>query len=241
MKILNIEETIKEILIEQRILDDIHAKYVGDGDRKIPEKVYKQIVDVSDKKVPYIVWLVKLVVLGIIKTEDIYKYDNYLKIFTEYKRLYKEKDINKYVTKPDLDYFLRTTISIRDRDIEVSGDNVNKSNYVTVSDIKKLENVGIIYHGMSEGYQVFEVPNEVKDSQDAWKVYSNVLGRCAGRKDGEGIDICTIASFDNFRDYLKKYSGSSYFVLFNLGDKQSPYQFHYESGQFMDKNDNMVI
>lgn len=236
---MKIQDTIKEILLEQRILDDIRAKYVGDGDKKIPEKVYQDIVRISENKVAYIVWLVKMSANGIIKIEDLYKYDEYLKIFTKYKNLYKEKDINKYNSSEDLNYFLRTTIGIREKD--VVADDAQKNNYVSVNDIKKLNDVGILYHGMSEGYQVFEVPNSVKDSKEAWKVYSNILGKCAGRDSGAKIDICTIASFEHFQVYLERYPESSYFVMFNLSDKQSPYQFHYESGQYMDKNDNKII
>lgn len=231
-------DTINEIILEQRILDNIRDRYVGDGEGKIPEDIYNRIVTVAENKVSYIVWLVKMVALGNIKSEDVYKFKGYLVIFNRFKHLYKEKDISRYVTKSDVDYFKENTISIRDRDIEVGG---GDTNYVSLTDMKKLEDVGIKYHGISEGYQVFEVPNDLKDDRNAWKVYSNVLGRCAGRKSGEGIDLCTIASFSNFSNYLYDHPGSSYFVLFNLGDKQSPYQFHYESGQFMDKNDTMVI
>lgn len=236
---MKIQDTIKEILLEQRILDDIRAKYVGDGDKKIPEKVYQDIVRITENKVPYIVWLVKMSANGIIKIEDLYKYDEYLKIFTKYKNLYKEKDISRYNTSEDLNYFLKTTIGIREKDVVTDGD--QKNNYVSVNDIKKLNDVGILYHGMSEGYQVFEVPNSLKNSKEAWKVYSNILGKCAGRDEGAKIDLCTIASFENFRNYLEKFPESSYFVLFNLSDKQSPYQFHYESEQFMDKNDSNII
>jgi hypothetical protein len=238
---VNILETFVDILVEQRILDDIKSKYVGDGEKQISPDTYNEIVDVSGNKVPYIVWLVKMVMGGNILIEDLYKYDDYLKIFTRYKHLYKEKDINKYVSRDDLKYFLQTTIGIREKDVNVSSSEDTSKNYVNVSEIKKLEDVGIKYLGMSEGYQVFEVPNELKDSEEAWTRYRDILGRCAGRDRGAKIDICTIASNNHFRNYLEDYPGSSYFVMFNLSDPKSPYQFHYESSQFMDKNDNNVL
>jgi hypothetical protein len=195
---MKFEETIKEILLEQRILDDIRQKYIGDG--KIPESVYNDIVRITDNKIPYIVWLVKMSANKIIKIEDLYKYEDYLKIFTKYKTLYRENDINKYVTKQDLNYFLDTTISIMDKDVVGNKDN-KKENYVSVFDLKKLNDVGIIYHGISEGYQVFEIPNSLKDSEDAYNVYKSVLAKCGGRKEGAKIHICTMANYEHFNDY----------------------------------------
>jgi hypothetical protein len=49
-----------------------------------------------------------------------------------------------------------------------------------------------------------------------------------------------MAGFDSFREYLNNSPGSSYYVFYNLGDPKSPYQFHYESSQFMDKNDDNI-
>lgn len=47
-----------------------------------------------------------------------------------------------------------------------------------------------------------------------------------------------MASQKHFDDYL---SSGPYYVFFNLNDPKSPYQFHYESNQFMDKNDIDII
>ena len=82
---------------------------------------------------------------------------------------------------------------------------------------------------------------ECAGNEEAHKVYKNILGRCKGREEGASIDICTMANFDHFNDYLNNDPGSSYFVMYNLSDPQSPYQFHYESNQFMDKNDNQIL
>jgi hypothetical protein len=134
-------------------------------------------------------------------------------------------------------------VEIREKDVtsDIKTDEFNKDNYVSVGDIQKLSEVGIKYYGMADGYQVFEVPNEAKDNPEAKKRYREILGRCAGRDKGAKISICTMSSGNYFENYLTNYPDSSYFVMFNLGDKNSPYQFHYESGQFMDKNDTDVI
>jgi hypothetical protein len=126
-----------------------------------------------------------------------------------------------------------------DKDVVGNKDN-KKENYVSVFDLKKLNDVGIIYHGISEGYQVFEIPNSLKDSEDAYNVYKSVLAKCGGRKEGAKIHICTMANYEHFNDYLEKFDESSYFVMYNMNDPLSPYQFHYESGELRDKNNKMV-
>jgi hypothetical protein len=80
----------------------------------------------------------------------------------------------------------------------------------------------------------------VKDSKEAWNLYREILGKCSGRDKGQIVSICTMAGFDSFKEYLKNSPGSSYYVFYNMGDPLSPYQFHYDSGQFMDKNDNDI-
>ena len=112
---------------------------------------------------------------------------------------------------------------------------------VSQNGIQKLESVGIKYLGMVDGLQAFQVPPEVKGSKDAWNVYREILGKCSGRDKGQKISICTMAGFGNFNQYLNDYPGSSYYVFYNMGDPLSPYQFHYESNQFMDKNDDDII
>ena len=42
---------------------------------------------------------------------------------------------------------------------------------------------------------------ELKDNKEAWKAYKTILGKCKGRESGEGIELCTIASFDYFKDF----------------------------------------
>jgi len=225
-------------LVTEARLEEIVAKYVGEG-KPVSEEKYSEIQQVTKGDKNYTMWLIIRIAGGVIKDEDVYKYEEYFNIFNKYKNLFPTKDINQIKTINDVENFIRKCVEIRERDVtsDIKTDQFNKDNYVSVGDIQKLNEVGIKYYGMADGYQVFEVPNQAKDNPEAKKRYREILGRCAGREEGAKISICTMSSGDYFENYLTNYPDSSYFVMFNLGDKNSPYQFHYESGQFMDKND----
>ena len=234
-RLMNLNEM--DILTEGP-LEDIQNKYVGEG-KPISDELFNEIKEVANNTTQNIIWLIKKVVDEIILPEDIYKYKKYLTIFERYKLKYPKKNIHDIKTKQDVSEFIEKSMEIDDKvnAIEETG---NKENYVSVNEIEKLKSVGIKYLGMEQGYQVFEIPNELKDSEEAYNTYKTILGRCKGRATGEGIELCTVASKDHFQGYLKKYGGS-YFVMFNLSDPKSPYQFHFESRQFMDKNNSEIL
>lgn len=233
MKLL---ELVENIVLENHSLELLKQKYVGE-DNPVSEEVFKEIENVCLGKFNYIAWLTIKVSNNIIKSEDLYKYKEYFGIFEKHKSKFPIKDINQIKSREDLEVFLRKVTEIRDKKEELGTEVEDKDKYVSMNEIEKLNSVGIQYLGMSDGYQVFEVPNEAGNDEHAWKVYRNILGRCSGGK----IDICTIASVDHFRSYLNDYPGSSYFVIFNLSDPKSPYQIHFESRQYMDRNDRPLL
>jgi len=234
-----LRETIRRILLEDLAsqLQQLKDKYVGDG-KPMTEKDFEKILEVAANKFYIIAWLAKRVGTGMIKAEDIYKYKEYFDIFEKNKKKFTHKDINLYKTAEDLQKFLDEVFNVREGDLtftEIQG----KDNFVSKNDIEKLENTGgIKYLGIYDNgnfqYQVFQI---FRVGKEVWKQYRDILGRCKGRNRGAKIDICTIGQYHYFREYLTDPRGSSYFLLFNLDDSRSPYQLHYESGQFMDKND----
>lgn len=224
-------------ILNEGPLEDVQNKFVGKG-KPISDELFDEIKDVTNNSTQHIIWLIKKVVDKIILPEDVYKYKKYLSIFERYKLKYPKKNIHDIKTKEDVSDFIGMSMEIDDKinSIEETG---SKENYVSVNEIEKLKSVGIKYLGMEQGYQVFEVPNELKNSKGAYNAYKTILGRCKGRATGEGIELCTIASRESFEEYLNQ--GGSYFVMFNLSDPKSPYQFHFESKQFMDKNDKALL
>ena len=227
---------LKEQLDQNTI--NLKNKYVGEG-KPVSEEDFKKLIEVTGNKFYLLSWLTKKVGMGIIKAEDIYKYKEYFDIFEKNKRKFEHNDIHLYKTAEDVKKFLREVINIREGDIvfdEIQG----KDNFVTQNSIEKLENSGgVKYLGLFDNqnykYQVFQVSGV---DRETWKLYRDILGRCKGRSRGARIDICTIADYGYFKRYLNDPKGSSYFLLYNLDDPKSPYQLHFESGQFVDKNDD---
>ena len=237
--LMELRSLIWKVLLEQVDQNTliIKNKYVGEG-KPISEDDFNKIVEVTGNKFYLLSWLTKKVGTGIIKAEDVYKYKEYFDLYEKNKPKFKHKDIHLYKTAEDVQDFISEVIALREGNIvfdEIKG----KDNYVSQNEIEKLEQTdGIKYLGMYDNkdykYQVFQVFGV---NQWTWKEYRDILGRCKGRSKGAKIEICTIGEYSYFKRYLKNYKNSSYFLLYNLDDQNSPYQLHYESGQFMDKND----
>jgi len=235
---IKITESQYNILTEQYSEDVLKTKYVDSG--LMPENQFNEIIN-NIKKPFYYQWLLKMVSSNFIKYENAYKFKNYFNIFEKFKQHYPIKDLGQIKTMNDVFEFERKSkdILIKQQDNK-QGDISDKKNLVSTNDIQKLESVGIKYLGMVDGLQSFQVPPEVKDSKEAWNLYREILGKCSGRDKGQIVSICTMAGFNSFKEYLENSPGSSYYVFYNMGDPLSPYQFHYDSSQFMDKNDNDI-
>lgn len=226
------QSLLQEIIAEASI-EQLQQQFVDTG--KITQEVFDEILKVTKSKGAYATWLVKKVQEGIIANEDIYKYEDYLKIFDRYKREFPSSDINAYRTKEDVEGFVTKAVEIQERDVEYTGAATgNAANLVSAKGIAELKAVGIDFIGIVDGYQVFEVPTKLRGNDQAYAVYKKHLANCAGRDQGAKIQICTMANISHFNNYLMN---GPYYVFFNLNDPKSPYQFHYESNQFMDKND----
>lgn len=238
---MSLRSTILRILKEQldQNTTNIKNKYVGVG-KPMTEQDFAKLIEVTGGKFYLLSWLAKKVGQNIIKAEDIYKYKEYFDIYEKNKNKgkFQHKDIHLYKTAEDVLNFLDEVIKVREGDIQFE-ETLGKDNYVSPNDIRKLEQSGgIKYLGIFDGYQVFQI-NSVK--KDVWKLYRDILGKCKGRSKGARIDICTIGGYYYFKKYLEDPKFSSYFLLYNLDDPKSPYQLHYETGQFMDKNDSSRI
>lgn len=231
--------SLLEQIVSEASIEQLKQQFVDT--EKIPQDVFDEIVKATNEKGAYATWMVKRVEDKTIKAEDIYKYEDYLKFFDRFKREFPSPDINTYKDERSIREFEQKAIELRERGIEQTGGDVsNASNLVPPKGIQELNGVGIKFIGTVDGYQCFLIPNSAKGNSKAWETYRKYLANCSGREQGAKIEICTMASQSHFDRYLTDYGGD-YYVFFNLGDPKSPYQFHYESNQFMDKNDNALI
>lgn len=158
-----------------------------------------------------------------------------LLLFKKDKRKFTEKNINvnSINTKNNLEAFLSRASELEGFRSVSTGD----KRHVSANEIEKLQNVGINLLGVVDGYQVFNIPQSLIGDKEAWNAYRNILGQCDRQGGKETTSICTIANFNHFNTYLRK-DKDGFFLIFNLGDKLSPYQIIFgNSPEFKNKND----
>lgn len=235
-KKLNEVKGILRRVVTEVSIDQLRQQFVDT--EIVTPKVFNQILKVTKNKSAYATWMVKRIQDQSIKEEDIYKFEEFLDIFDKNKRLFPSPDIYTYKDEDSVKEFEKKAIEIeRLKRQQTGGNTENTANLVSLKGIQEMASVGIKLLGVVDGYQCFEVPQSLVNNKEGWKIYTKYLGNCSGRDTGEKIRICTMADISFFNSYLKN---GPYFVFFNLKDPVSPYQFHYESKQFMNKDDMPV-
>jgi hypothetical protein len=225
MKLINILESI----LFEASTDSLKKDFVDSG--KVSQEIFDSIVDASNGQYGYAVWLLKRVIEKVILPEDIYKYKDYLEVFNRYKKRYPSNDITQYKTREQVREFVLKSIEIMDMKAEapVDGDSL-----VSTTDMMKLKSIGINMIGIVDGYQCFKVPTELANDENAYKIYTKILGDAGGKK----ISICTMANFSHFQSHLQD---DDFYVFFNKKDDLSPYQLGYAQKQFKDRNDTEYV
>ena len=160
----------------------------------------------------YARWILKLWTTNNLKTEDFYKVTEYLNDFEANKKKFPNKDIFQFKSLPDLAVGLD---SVQDQEVELSNKQKQRQ-------IKK------------QGFQNAEKVYEDTD----WQVWSPNSYEASCNL-GSGTRWCTASTSDRY--YYDTYSGQGIlYVIINNQDPSEKYQFHFESSQFMDKNDREV-
>ena len=227
--------TIVENILLEGPLDDAVTKYVGD-DKVISNELYSKILDASQGKTQYVLWLMMRIMDKSIHPDSLHVYKKHLQTFEKFKNLFSVKDLSQIKTKDDID----RSFTYQAGRIEgmISKNTVSGPNYINDVGVINLRYANIFLLGVTDGYQLFEVSNDCYEEE--YDVYKKYFGKCANRDQGEIVSLCTIAEYDSFRKYLDEFSGSKYYVLYNLSDASSPYQFHFESKQFKSKNNRDI-
>lgn len=229
---------LRKILLEmlnEVSFDQLKAQFVDTG--KVTQETFDKIKNLSNDKSVYATWLIKKVANNEIKTEDIYKFKDYFKIFDKNKDEFPIKDLGVIKKKEDVDNFVSKAEEILVKFREVTGLNSSKD-LVSLNGVKELNEVGIKFLGLVDGYQCFEIPSDLSGDQNAFKIYRKYLAKCKDWSEENKISLCTMGSIKRFNEYLNK---GPFFVFFNMSDDKSPYQFCYEDNQFMDKNNEPLI
>ena len=238
---------IKSIILEAQESEsqkNFVANYVGNNQKnKISEEEFRKINELFNKKFNFVRWMVLRIVENKILFEDLNMWKDVIDIFNQYKNKFVQKDLNQIVSQQEVDELQKRAFEIKKDVLSKLPSNMEeKDAYLSPNQIDKLSNLGVIFHGIVDGYQLFEVTSSACQwTEQEWIIYKNIMGQCKNREQGAKIQLCTMAGFDAFRKYLcDDYPNSSYFNIYKKSDQDSPYQFHYESAQFMNK-DNVSI
>jgi hypothetical protein len=238
---------VKNLILEQQVSateTEFIKNYVGSNDdKKISQEEFNEINQLFDRKFNFVRWMVLRIIENKILMEDIEAWKTVIDTFNKHKNKFPEKDINKIVTQQEVDDLKRRAADVRQYVLARTADTKEaKDTYLSANEISKLENLGVLFHGIVEGYQLFEIPPAACQwDEAAWTKYKDIMGQCKFREKGEKISLCTLASINYFRKYMcKDHPGSSYFNMYKKSDPKSPYQFHYESKQFKDKDNNDI-
>jgi len=220
---------LKEILTEASI-DQLKSQFVDT--KKISPEDFVKIEDAAGGKGAYATWLIKKVTdkvnasgeldpengKPLIKAEDISKWKVYFQIFNRRKKDFKSPDIYDYTNQTDIRQFIEKAIELRDEE----GKDPTKKKGVSKTD--KFSDLKI---GEVDGFDVYEIPKGRKD------LYNTSCEL------GSGTEWCTATG--NTSSYFKQYIDEGPLYIFMKPGSDEKYQFHFESGQFMDKNDQPLV
>lgn len=216
-----IKQIIKEILIIEVSIDQLKSQFVDSG--KLDSKVFDEIVSASNNDSSLATWLTARVAgtkkepNPSIKAEDVYKWEDYFKIFKRRKQDYPSPDINSYKTSKDIQNFLKVTMDLKNKE---------KADPSQQKGVQKSDKFAELKIGEVDGYSVYKIP---KGAKDMFNVSCEL---------GSGTEWCT--STGKTSNYFNQYISQGPLYIFDNG-KGDKYQFHYESEQFMDKDDVSVL
>ena len=214
--------THSSIKLNEVSIDMLQTQFVDTG--RIDRNTFKDIVDAAQNDSAFATWLTSRVAgtkkaKPIIKKEDISKYKKHLETFKRNKREYPLKDINMVKDQNALDDFIKKSREIQAREEE------DISQQKGVSKSEKYTKLKL---GEVDGYEIFKFP---KGSKELYGASCEL---------GSGTDWCTATgrTDDFFQDYI---SQGNIYVIISKNNPRDKYQFHYETGQFMDRSDRDIF
>jgi hypothetical protein len=231
MKLKKIFESVQKRntqLLREGRLDVLRQKFVDAN--KVSEDEFTSIAEIDPTPgKEYTQWLLNKFIKEIVNgrkdatdtskkrevavfLEDAYKYKEYLDIYFRLRKKFPKTDINQY----SLQDFKNDAIEIKNNSSE--GD-LGKG-------LERTDKWAKYKIGTVDGFICYEIP---KGRQDLLDMSCDL---------GSGTEWCTAVTDSR---YFKQYIEQGPLYIFYKPGSVERYQFHFESGQFMDKNDNSVI
>lgn len=224
------EEPKDETLSEQLLTEDIAA--VRDMFKDIPDEKFNEIVKLDPTYVEgrnsvgkYTKWLLNLYKKGLVKDEDLYKVPDLLSEFEQKRRWMQNKDIQQFRNLGDLSKALS--------EVEVGELSKNAQ--------QKAE------HRKLRGMDLDDLNAEKVYEDSDWLVYipkdfeaSRKLSSLSNSEKGNNRWCTGISANSDYHFNSYTSEGPLYININKNNPEEESYQFHFESSQFMDKNDRQI-
>ena len=208
-------------LLERALNEDIESmkKYFPN----IPDEQFQSLIELDPTYKPgsknagnYGRWILTLANKG--KLDNLGHVKDLLTRFNDESKYLKNKDIMRYKTMDEVEDMLNDEDSYKEQ-----------SHRQEVRDRQKARKNADLGN---EAKKVYE------DSD--WEVWVP-LTYAASCKLGQGASWCTASTeSDYYYNYYKDSYGGNYYININKNDPEEKYQFHFESNQFMDADDDAI-
>ena len=212
---MKLVQLLERILIEVSI-EQLQTQFVDSG--KLTQEVFDEIVNAVGGKTAYATWLAKKVADGVIDSDSIGSFGQYISIFDRHRKKFEKQDLNQYKTEDDV-----FTLATKAKEIETDiANDPSKEKGISKADKYKQYLIGTV-----DGFNVYKIP----------KGATNLYGMNCEL--GKGTEWCTATekTDEHFNEYVKK--GPLYmFIKPNSNEK---YQFAYESHEYRDKDDKRLL
>lgn len=214
-------------LLSEITVDDIKKKFVGRTTGPEPKVVtpeeFEEIMKATKNKLAMALWMIKRIEQDFILPEDIYKYEDYFDIFKRRKRDFPVKDINQIKTQEQIDDFVNKAIEL----LELEEDPTQKKG------VSKEDRFTEYKIGEVDGFKVYKIPAiKGMSDEESDKLYG------ISCELGSGTSWCTATG--NTKSWFERYAKDGPLYIF-IGPGNEKFQFHYESNQFMDRNDRSIL
>ncbi len=208
-------------LVERALFEDIESmkKYFPN----IPDEQFQSLIELDPTYTPgsknagtYGRWILTLANKG--KLDNIGHVKDLLTRFNDNAKYLKNKDIMRYKTMDEVENMLNDEDSYKEQ-----------SHRQEVRDRQKARKNADLGN---EAKKVYE--------DSTWEVWVP-LTYAASCKLGQGASWCTASTeSDYYYNHYKNNYGGDYYININKQDPEEKYQFHFESGQFMDVDDAAI-
>lgn len=221
---------IDYIKIYEEVLLEATKEQLRQQFKNIDEKIFNEIFEADPYNGKYAQWLLKIYELGNLPLEDLYKATEYLNIYHKVKNKLdpKYKNIHQTIAKK-VEY-------VDDFDGQ------KKSKIEKTQLIKSLQELFQIIKPYKEQNADLSKNEKLKKDNlvyedEKWEVYIPKTYE-ASCKLGSGTEWCTATG--KTRNHYDFYSEKGkLFILINKINREK-YQFHFEEGQYMDRNDKPI-